>query len=261
MTRPARSSSTAASGIPAMMAFTAWLSTGLLIARKSSFEVAALCSRHGIRAAPATQANTAAASVSESSPDVTTTASARPATSRMMAECRKRSGQENKGGGPSRGIGPALSRAYPLSEAGFATLSDIGRLAPRLRIEPWRRTTHALHSRTQYKFAEHQQDDGKHERRNVIKHAKKQHAGQQVLAVHLPQPHKHGRVEHPEPTRGMTGEAQQCRRDEDNRDHNEPEVGLIRHQHIHCQRAETEVDDSDRDLQQRQRAARQYDRP
>jgi hypothetical protein len=49
-----------------MMAFTAWLSTGLLMARKSSFEVAALCSRHGIRAAPATQANNAAASVSES---------------------------------------------------------------------------------------------------------------------------------------------------------------------------------------------------
>src|SRR3569833_2837018 len=215
MTRPARSSSTAASGIPAIMAFTASLSAGLLIARKSSFEVAALCSRHGIRAAPAMQANTAAASVGESSPDVTTTASARPATSRIIAECRKRSGQENKVGGASTGIGPAFSRACPRSDAGFATLSDIGSLAPRLRIEPWGRTTHALHSRAQYKFAEHEQDYGQHERGNVVKHAKQQHARQQVLAVHLPQSHQHGRVEHSAPTRGVTGETQQCRRDKD----------------------------------------------
>src|SRR3954453_6811564 len=186
MTRPARSSNTAASGIPAMMAFTSSPSAGLLIARKSSTDVAALCSRHGIKAAPAMQTNTADANSGESSRDVTSTASARPATSRIMAECRNRSGQEDREEGASTGIGPALSRSRPLSEAGVATLSDIGCLTPRLSVEPWRRTPHALHSRAQYDLSECQQDYRKDERGNIIEYAKQQHAREQVLTVHLP---------------------------------------------------------------------------
>ena len=42
------------------------------------------------------QANTAAARISDNSPNTTSTESASPAASRMMAECRNRSGQGEK---------------------------------------------------------------------------------------------------------------------------------------------------------------------
>ena len=38
-----------------------------------------------------------------------------------------------------------------------------------------------------------------------------------------------------------------------------PMIRLVRHQHVHGERAEREIDDADRDLQQRQRPARQRD--
>jgi len=43
--------------------------------------------------------------------------------------------------------------------------------------------------------------------------------------------------------------------------HDEAEIRLIRHQHVHGERTKAQVDDPDRDLQQRQRAAGQYHGP
>ena len=95
ITRPARSSSTAGSGIPATTALTAAASTGLT-PRTSSREVTASCSRHGTRAAAAMQTKTAAARTGDNSPNATSTARARPAASRIIAECRSRSGHGAK---------------------------------------------------------------------------------------------------------------------------------------------------------------------
>ena len=109
--------------MPATMALTAAVSTGLAMPRTSSREAATLCRRHGTRAAAAMQANTAPARTSDNSPYTTRTASARPAASRMMAECRNRSGhgEKKEEEGASSAIGPAVSpfgssnRQAPLS--------------------------------------------------------------------------------------------------------------------------------------------------
>ena len=73
MTRPARSSSTAGSGMPATTALTAAASTGLTRADVFA-RGAALCSRHGTSAAAAMQMKTATARSSERSPNATSTA-------------------------------------------------------------------------------------------------------------------------------------------------------------------------------------------
>src|SRR6202035_2554775 len=85
------------------------VSTGLT-PRTSSRDVAALCRRHGTSAAAAIQTKTGAARSSDNPPNATRTASASPAASRMMAECRSRSGHGEKmeEEGASIAIGPAL---------------------------------------------------------------------------------------------------------------------------------------------------------
>src|ERR1019366_1114857 len=269
MTRPARSSSTAGSGMPATMALTAADSTGLT-PRTSSREATTSCNRHGTSAAAPMQIKTAAARTSDSSPNATSTARARPAASRIMAECRNRSGHsENKEEeGASIAIGPALSPfGSGSSGAGVPALSDIDGFAlrpgfaPRPGLEPRRRLPQALYSRAHYNLSKRQQDYRYDEWRKIIEHPEQQHPREQVFPVHLPQADQHGGIEHAEPAGGMAGEAQQRRRDENKRDHDEAEGGFVRHQHVHRQRAEAEIDDSDRDLQQGQRTARQHHRP
>ena len=82
-----------------------------------------------------------------------------------------------------------------------------------------------------------------------------------VLAVELPQGDQHGGVEHADPARRVTGEAEQRRGHEDDRERDEADVRLVRHQHVHGERAAGEIDDADTDLQQRQRAIRQRHLP
>ena len=77
--------------MPATTALTAAASTGLT-PRTSSRDATALFNRHGTSAAAAMQMKTAAARSSDNSPSATSTASAIAAASRMMAECRNRSG-------------------------------------------------------------------------------------------------------------------------------------------------------------------------
>src|SRR6195952_2802245 len=262
MTRPARSSSTAGSGMQPTMALTAGLSTGLA-PRTSSRDATVVCSRHGTSAAAAMQTNTAAARNGDNSPKATRKASASPAASRMMAARRKRSGHgENREEEASIAIGPDIS-AIPShsSAAGVAAFPDIGGFARRSGVESRRRLAQAFHSRAQDNLPERQQDYRYDERRNIIQQADQRHSGQQVFPVHLPQPDQHGGVEYAEAAGGMAGETQQRRRDKDHRDDDETEIGFVRHQHIHRERAETEIEDADRDLQQGQRAAGQHHRP
>src|SRR6202049_1718948 len=232
-TRPARTSSTAGSGIPATTALTAAVSTGLT-PRTSSREVTTLCSRHGTRAAAAMQANTAAARSGDSSPNPTRNASASPAVSRIIAECRNRSGHGEKNDveewGASMAIGPLSPgrgprnrlnepdhelisehdlfgtpvHAFPdhascSSGASVAPLSHIGGFARRLGIKSRRRPARGLDARAQYNLTKRQQDYRYDKWGNIIEDAKQQHSGQQVFPVHLPQPDQHGGVEHPEP--------------------------------------------------------------
>src|ERR1700681_93102 len=259
-TRPARSSSTAGSGMPATSALTAGASTGLIV-RTSSLEATTSCNRHGTNAAAAMQTNTAAARTSDNSPNTTSTVSARPPASRMRAECRNRSGHGEKkeaAGDSSNAIGPALFPFAPVSSgAGIATLSRVDGFAFRLGLRAGRGPAPALQSRAEDNLPKRQQDYRYHERREIIENAEQQHPRQQVFPVHLPQADQHGGVEHAEPAGGMAGEAQKRRGDENDRDHDEAEIGFVPHQHIHRQRAKAEIDNADHDLQQRQRAARQ----
>src|ERR1700688_3296801 len=169
--------------MPATTALTTAVSTGLT-PRTSSRAVTTLCSRHGTSAAAAMQMKTAAARSSDSSPNATRTASARPAASRIMAECRNRSDHGEKKEeeeGASIAIGPALSPYGSASSgASVTTLSRIGGSARRLGIEPRRRLAQALHSRTQYNLAKRQQDYRYDKRRNIIKEAKQQHPRKQI---------------------------------------------------------------------------------
>src|SRR5450759_200250 len=201
MTRPARSSSTAGSGMPATMALTAAVSTGLT-PRTSSRDAATLCNRHGTSAAAPMQIKTAAARTSDSSPNATSTASARPAVSRIMAECRNRSGHSEKmvEEGASIAIGPALSPFGSASSgAGVPTLSHVDGFVLRFGVEPRRRLTQALHSRAQHNFSKRQQDYRYDEWRKIIEDPKQQHPRKQVFPVHLlvevQNPVEHRRVE------------------------------------------------------------------
>src|SRR5579862_7136039 len=116
MTRPARSSSTAGSGMPATTAATAAASTGLL-PRTSSREIAVGCSRQGTSAAAVMQPNTTKARSGDNSSKATSTASASPATSSTMAERRKRSGQGAKKEAEVGGASIAIWAASPYVSA------------------------------------------------------------------------------------------------------------------------------------------------
>src|ERR1700721_2977705 len=150
MTRPARSSSTAGSGMPATMALTAADSTGLT-PRTSSRDAVTLCSRHGTSAPAAMQTNTAAARTGDNSPNVTSTARAMPAASRIMAECRSRSGhgEKNEEEESSIAIGPAF---FPfgslLSGAGVPSLSQEDGFVFRFPVGTGRRLSQPLQPRT-----------------------------------------------------------------------------------------------------------------
>src|SRR5229473_3434084 len=180
MTRPARSSSTAGSGMPETTALTAVVSTGLT-PRTSSREVAALCNRQGTRAAAAMQMKTAAARIGDNSPSATTTESAIPAASRMIAECRNRSDHGEKEGGEEEGASIAIRPASPFASASSGTsvaaLSHVGRLGRRSGIELERSLTQALRSRPENNLPKRQQDYRYDERRNIIEQAEQQHAG------------------------------------------------------------------------------------
>src|SRR5215210_821910 len=175
MTRPARSSKTAGSGMPATMALTAAVSTGLLT-RTSSREATASCNRHGTSAAAAMQAKTATARSADRSPSTTSTASARAAASRTIAECRNRSGHEGRREeeGASMAIRRALSIVSAFSDAGVATFFDKGGLALRLGLPCGEvgYATQPLHSRAHYNLAKRQQDYRYDERRKIIENAK-----------------------------------------------------------------------------------------
>src|ERR1700755_2930770 len=165
---------------------------------------------------------------------------------RMKTELRLPSSVPNPTFAPFSQRQPPCCPASPSRSprgASVSTLSHIGGLAWRTWIEPKRSLTQALGSGTEDNLPKRQQDYRYDKRRDIIEQAEQQHAGEQVLAVHLPETDQHGRVEHPEPPRGMAGEAQKRCRDEDHRDHDEAQIGLIRHQHIHGQRAKTEIED------------------
>src|ERR1700730_2380268 len=199
MTRPARSSSTAGSGMPETTALTAVVSTGLT-PRTSSREVATLCRRQGTSAAAAMQMKIATARSGDNSPSVTTTESATPASSRMIAECRNRSDHGERDGGEEEGASIAIRPASPFTGSaagtGVAALSHEGRLGRGAGIELERRLAQALRSRAEDNLPKRQQDYRYDERGNIIEEAVQQHPGQKVLAVHLPQADQHGGIEH-----------------------------------------------------------------
>ena len=59
----------------------------------------------------------------------------------------------------------------------------------------------------------------------------------------------------------MAGKAEQRGRNENDGESNKPDIGFLRQQHVHGERAEAEIDDTDGDLQQCKRAGRQGDAP
>src|SRR5229473_1285649 len=181
MTRPARSSSTAGSGMPETTALTAVVSTGLT-PRTSSLEVATLCSRQGTSAAAAMQMKIATARIGDNSPSATTTDSAIPAASRMIAECRKRSDHGENGGEEEEGASIAIRPASPFASTSSGTLvaalSHVSRLGRRSGIELERRLTQALRSRAEDNLPKRQQDYRYDERGNIIEDAEQQHTGQ-----------------------------------------------------------------------------------
>src|ERR1700720_1036859 len=212
MTRPARSSRTAGSGMPATTALTAAVSTGLL-PRTSSREATAWCNRHGTKAAAAMQANTAPARSGDNSPNATSTARARPATNRMMAEWRSRSGHGEKKEGEEGGASTAIWTASPLvspSGGRIATLPHIGGFARRSRRIQTQAggVAQAFRPGGEDNLPKRQQDYRYDKRRNIIEQAEQHHTCQQVFSVHLPEADQHGGVEHPEPPRRMAGKAE-----------------------------------------------------
>src|SRR5437763_6894822 len=204
MTRPARSSSTAGSGMPATTALTAAASTGLE-PRTSSREAPALCSRHGTSAAAARQRNTVPARSRVNSLDRTRTDSATAATARMKAAFRNRSGHSENGEDDEDGASIAIWPASPFrgcvsrSGAFVSALSHIGGFARRTSVEPKRRLTQPLRPGAEDNLPKRQHDYRDDKGSNIIKQAEQQHAGQQVLPVHLPEPDQHGRVEYAKP--------------------------------------------------------------
>ena len=243
-TRPARSSSTAGSGMPATTALTAAASTGLT-ARTSSRDGSHIVQppRHQRGGGDADESRDGARQ-RQIGRTRRARDSARPAASRTMAECRSRSGhgakkeEERNRLSPWRRLLPsALTRCSSnrLSSTRWR-LERARRLSPRSRyarmdglmsrlgVGTGRQSAHALQSRAEDNLPKRQQDYRYDERRNIIEHAEQQHAGQQLFPVHLPQPDQHGGVEHAEPAGRMAGETQQRRRDEDHRDHDEAEI-------------------------------------
>src|SRR5689334_19368005 len=224
MTRPARSSSTAGSGMPATTALTAAASTGLA-PRVSSREAAVPCSRQGTRAAAAMQTNTTTARTSDNSSSATRTDSDSAAARRMMAEWRSRSGHGEKKDeevGASRAISPASPRLFALL-AGIATLPHIGCFPGRLCFQRQRRLAQPLRPGADDKLPKRQQDYRDDKGRNIVKQAEQQHPGEQFLAVHLPEADQHRGIEHPEPAGRVAGKAQERCRDENHRHHDEAE--------------------------------------
>src|SRR5260370_16741990 len=190
------------------------------------------------------QMKTAAARSSDNSPNATRTASARPAASRIMAECRNRSGHGEKK--VEEGASIAIGRLSPrsgsqLSDASVPTLSHIGGFAGRLGVEPRRRLTQPLHSCPQYNLSKRQQDYRQDERTNIIEDAKQQHPRKQVLPIHLPQPDQHRGIEHPEPARGVAGEAQKPPRHKNNANPHQTQVSFLPPHHIHPHPPKTSI--------------------
>ena len=140
-------------------------------------------------------------------------------------------------------------------------LAQIRAVALRRGVRRRQQLAKALQSRAQDKLPKRQQDDRYDEWRNIIEQAEQQHPREQFFLVHLPQADQHRGVEHTEAAGRMAGEAKQRCRNENNRDNDEAEVRLVRHQHIHRQRAKAEIDNADGNLQQGQRPPGQDHRP
>ncbi len=96
---------------------------------------------------------------------------------------------------------------------------------------------------------------------NVIQQAKQQQAGQQVFLVELPERHHHGGVEYAKSAGRVAGKTEQCRGDKNHGHGGKAEIRLVRHQHVHGGGAAAQIDDADRDLNERRRAARQRHLP
>src|SRR5882724_6776394 len=136
------------------------------------------------------------------------------------------------------------------SGAAVSALARIDGLVSRLGVRLGRQLAQALQSfesRAKDNLPKRQQDYRYDKGANIIEHPEQQHARQQLLPVHLPEPDQHRGVKDSEPAGRMTGKAQQRRRDEDDGYDDKTEIGLVRHQHIHRQRAEPEVDKADGD--------------
>ncbi len=122
-------------------------------------------------------------------------------------------------------------------------------------VEPLQSRCDPFRPKTDNKLPKREQDDRNNERHEIIEHTEQQHSGQQLFPVELEQTHQHRGVEHTEAAGRVAGKAEQRRGDEDHRHNDEPDMGFIRDQNVHRQRAEAEIHNADDDLQQCQRAA------
>jgi hypothetical protein len=111
-------------------------------------------------------------------------------------------------------------------------------------------------NRRQRRAAQHQEElahaencERNRERDDVVEQPEQEQAGNHVLPVELPQRDQHGRVEDPDAPRRVARKPKQGCGDEDHRERDKADMGLLRHQHVHSERAETEIDDADADLQ------------
>src|SRR3954453_22156773 len=90
------------------------------------------------------------------------------------------------------------------------------------------------------------------ERNDKVEPPKYQQRRQQLFPAKLRQSDKHCCVEYAEAARRMAGKTEQCRENEHNRQRNEIDVRLRRHQQVHRRCAKAEVDHANEDLQQGQ---------
>src|SRR5262245_37140372 len=104
---------------------------------------------------------------------------------------------------PLSQISPFFPKRDRASSVRVPALAHIGGFARGRSVKPERclGLTQALRSSAQDNFPKRQQDYRYDKGRNIIEEAEQQHAGEEVLPVHLPEPHQHGGVENPKPAR------------------------------------------------------------
>src|SRR5947199_165259 len=112
----------------------------------------------------------------------------------------------------SIGEAPAASSGALVSTLAYI---DGGLMPRRPGVGARRQLAQAFRSRADDNLPKRQQDYRYDERTDIIEDAEQQHAGEQFLPVHLPEPDQHGGIENTEPARRMAGKPQQRGRDED----------------------------------------------